>query len=111
MPNSSGPRNLKSTSVPTSLRRPPSQPLLMSGKKGVPRILHELSPLPRIGSFRRLSAQRDYQFGGTNAVVAALLPLRALPSRHLALGRNLAPFAGAVDARGPRGRVLAWDLE
>src|ERR1035438_10167554 len=79
----------------------------MSGKKGVPRFEHELSPMRRIGSFRRLPSQDDYQSGRCDEVGAALLTSSRWPNGLLAVGRNLAAVAGTVDARSARGDHVA----
>jgi hypothetical protein len=91
----------------------PSKPLWPSGKKGVPRVEPELSPLPGGGPIRHLSAPAVRQPGRPHPLRPRLLPLSALRAGARALGPDVARLAamsdpggrGSDDARGDPGEL------
>ena len=81
----------------------PSRPPSTSGKKGLPRVEHDLPALRRGGQLRGLSQQRRDESAGVGATGTSLLPLRQLRPGTLPLGPDAAHGRLSLDARRPRG--------
>src|SRR5262249_19779324 len=75
------------------------RPLSRSGKKGLPRLEHDLPTLPASLEVRGLSCQDLHDPVGRCVLRTRLLPLQALRSGSLSLGRGVVVGRATLHAR------------